>query len=385
MGSIFGQLFRITTFGESHGGAVGVVIDGCPPNIELDSSDIQGELDRRRPGQSKITSQRNEPDSCEILSGVFEGKTLGTPIAVVVRNQDARPEAYLASKDTYRPSHADFTYEAKYGIRNWQGGGRASARETVGRVAAGAVAVKVLESLFPDFELVAYVEQIHELRATVDINKVARRQVEANIVRCPNEQVAKKMISLIESTRTAGDSLGGVIGCVVRGIPPGLGEPVFDKLDADLAKAVLSLPATKGFEIGSGFSGATMRGSEHNDAFEVRDGQVRTVTNRSGGMQGGISNGEPIYLRVAFKPTATIARQQNTVTRNKEKTQLAARGRHDPCVLPRAVPMVEAMCALVLVDHALRQRAMNPAASQKSARSANRSARRKTSELKRKR
>jgi chorismate synthase len=362
MGSSFGQLFRITTFGESHGGGVGVVIDGCPPNIQLTETDIQRELDRRRPGQSKITTQRAESDRCEILSGVFEGKTLGTPIAILVRNEDARPEAYLAIKDTYRPSHADFTYEAKYGIRNWQGGGRASARETVGRVAAGAVAMKVLKSLFSDFDIVGYVEQIHELHAPVNIGKVRRSDVEANIVRCPNGSIAKKMISLIESTRAAGDSLGGIVGCVVRGVPPGLGEPVFDKLDADLAKAMLSLPATKGFEIGSGFSGAKMRGSEHNDAFEVRNGQVRTATNQSGGLQGGISNGEPIYFRVAFKPTATIARQQNTVTRSKKKTQLAARGRHDPCVLPRAVPMVEAMCALVLVDHALRQRATNLAA-----------------------
>ena len=359
MGSSFGRFFRITTFGESHGGGVGVVIDGCPPNIELGTADIQRELDRRRPGQSKITTQRSEPDRCEILSGVFDGKTLGTPIAILVRNKDARPEAYVALKDTYRPSHADFTYEAKYGIRNWQGGGRASARETIGRVAAGAVATKVLQALFPDFEVIAYVEQIHDLQASVDINRVTGPQVEANIVRCPNERMAKKMISLIESTRAAGDSLGGIIGCVARGLPPGLGEPVFDKLEADLAKAMLSLPATKGFEIGSGFTGARMRGSEHNDAFKVRDGRVRTATNRSGGIQGGISNGEPIYFRVAFKPTATIARQQNTVTRNKQNTQLAARGRHDPCVLPRAVPMVEAMCALVLADHALRQRATN--------------------------
>jgi chorismate synthase len=359
MGSSFGQLFRITTFGESHGGGVGVVIDGCPPNIELTTADIQRELDRRRPGQSKITTQRREQDRCEILSGVFEERTLGTPIAILVRNEDARPEAYADLKNTYRPSHADFTYEAKYGVRNWQGGGRASARETVGRVAAGAVARKVLNSLHPSLEIVGYVAQVHEITAEVDHNAVRTSEVEANIVRCPDRAAAEKMISLIENARDSGDSIGGVIGCVIRGVPPGLGEPVFDKLEADLAKAILSLPATKGFEIGSGFSATRMRGSEHNDSFEIRDSRVRTRTNHSGGVQGGISNGEAIYFRVAFKPTATIARPQSTVTRLKTETQLAAKGRHDPCVLPRAVPMVEAMSALVLVDHALRQHAMN--------------------------
>jgi chorismate synthase len=357
MGSSFGELFRITTFGESHGGAVGVVIDGCPPNLELASADIQRELDRRRPGQSKITTQRKEDDACEILSGVFEGRTLGTPIAILVRNKDARPEAYAGFKDSYRPSHADFTYEAKYGVRNWQGGGRASARETVGRVAAGAVATKLLQNLFPDFELVACVVQIHDIRADVDFDRIRPQDVESNIVRCPVKDTSQKMIALIEKTRSEGDSLGGTIGCVLRGIPAGLGEPVFDKLEADLAKAMLSLPATKGFEIGSGFSATRMRGSEHNDAFEVRRGRIRTQTNRSGGVQGGISNGETIYFRVAFKPTATIARQQSTVTTSKKATELRAAGRHDPCVLPRAVPMVEAMAALVLADHALRQRA----------------------------
>lgn len=358
MGSSFGQLFRITTFGESHGGGVGVVIDGCPPNIPLEQADIQRELDRRRPGQSRITTQRQEKDVCEILSGVFQGKTLGTPIAILVRNEDARPEAYADIKNTFRPSHADFTYEAKYGIRNWQGGGRASARETLGRVAAGAVAQQLLRMLYPDLEIVAYVAQVHELMARVDCEKVQRSDVEANIVRCPDPAAAKKMIALIERVREEGDSLGGVIECVIRGAPAGLGEPVFDKFDADLAKAMLSLPATKGFEIGSGFSGTRMRGSEHNDAFEIRNNRIATATNRSGGLQGGISNGESIYFRVAFKPTATIAREQNTVTRSKNKTKLAARGRHDPCVLPRAVPMVEAMCALVLADHVLRQRAV---------------------------
>lgn len=357
MGSSFGQLFRITTFGESHGGGVGVVIDGCPPNVSIDPAEIQRELDRRRPGQSKITTTRQEKDVCEILSGVFEGKTLGTPIALLVRNEDARPEAYAALKDTYRPSHADFTYEAKYGVRNWQGGGRASARETIGRVAAGAVARKLIQTLYPAFDIVAYVSQIQEIIARVDQAKVQRPDVDANIVRCPDPQAAEKMIALIEQVRGEGDSVGGTIECVARGVPAGLGEPVFDKLEADLAKAMLSLPATKGFEIGSGFAGTRVRGSEHNDAFEVRNNRVATATNRSGGIQGGISNGEPIYFRVAFKPTATIAREQKSVTRSKNEIKLAAGGRHDPCVLPRAVPMVEAMCALVLADHVLRQRA----------------------------
>jgi len=360
MGNSFGQLFRITTFGESHGGGIGVVIDGCPPKIDISEKEIQRELDRRRPGQSKITTQRKEEDRCEILSGLFEGKTLGTPIGILVRNKDARPQDYATIKEKFRPSHADFTYEAKYGIRNWQGGGRASARETIGRVAAAAIARKVLHTLYPKIDIVAYVAQIHELTAKIDKSKVKMSDVDANIVRCPDKAAARKMISLIEKTRSEGDSLGGVIECVVRNAPVGLGEPVFDKLEADLAKAMLSLPATKGFEIGSGFSATRMRGSEHNDPFEMRGGKVRTSTNYSGGIQGGISNGEEIYFRVAFKPTATIAREQKTVSASKEQTQLAARGRHDPCVLPRAVPMVEAMAALVFCDHALRQRAIGP-------------------------
>lgn len=358
MGNSFGQLFRVTTFGESHGGGIGVVIDGCPPRIDISPADIQRELDRRRPGQSKITTQRKEEDRCEILSGVFEGKTLGTPIAILVRNKDARPQDYVDLAKTFRPSHADFTYEAKYGIRNWQGGGRASARETIGRVAAGAIARKVMRTFFPKIEIISYVAQVHDIMAKIDKSNVKMKEVEANIVRCPDKVAAKKMISLIEKTRGQGDSLGGVLECVIRNAPPGLGEPVFDKLEADLAKAMLSLPATKGFEIGSGFSATRMRGSEHNDAFEMKGGRVRTSTNYSGGIQGGISNGEEIYFRVAFKPTATIAREQNTVTASREQTKLVARGRHDPCVLPRAVPMVEAMTSLVLCDHALRQRAI---------------------------
>jgi chorismate synthase len=359
MGNTFGQLFRVTTFGESHGGGIGVVIDGCPAKIDISVANIQRELDRRKPGQSKITTQRKEEDRCEILSGVFEGQTLGTPIAILVRNKDARPSDYVDLAKTFRPSHADFTYEAKYGIRNWQGGGRASARETVGRVAAAAIARKVLRRFCPKMDIVAYVSQIHELAAKIDKSKVTMKDVEANIVRCPDAVAARRMIALIEKTRTEGNSLGGVIDCVVRNAPPGLGEPVFDKLEADLAKAMLSLPATKGFEIGSGFSATRMRGSEHNDAFEIRGDRVRTSTNYSGGIQGGISNGEEIYFRIAFKPTATIAREQETVTTSRQKTKLAARGRHDPCVLPRAVPMVEAMAALVLCDHALRQRAIS--------------------------
>src|SRR6478609_8081544 len=358
MGNTFGQLFRVTTFGESHGGGIGVVVDGCPPRIAVSDADIQQELDRRRPGQSKITTQRKEPDRCEILSGVFEGRTLGTPIAVLVRNQDARPEAYEAMRETFRPSHADFTYQAKYGIRNWQGGGRASARETIGRVAGGVIARKVLTTLFPKIEVVAFVRQIHQIVSEINRSKVKIADVEASIVRCPDKAVAKNMIDLIEKTRADGDSLGGVIECVARNVPAGLGEPVFDKLEADLAKAMLSLPATKGFEIGSGLRATRMRGSQHNDPFEMRGGKIRTRTNNSGGVQGGISNGEDIYFRVAFKPPATIALQQQTVTTSKKQSELAARGRHDPCVLPRAVPIVEAMAALVFCDHALRHQAI---------------------------
>lgn len=359
MSSSFGQLFRITTWGESHGGGVGVVIDGCPPRLELSEEDIQRDLDRRRPGQSAIVTERSEPDRCRILSGVFEGCTLGTPISILVKNKDANPEAYSEMKTAFRPSHADFTYEAKYGVRNWQGGGRASARETVGRVAAGAVAKKLLGKLSAGrFEIVAYVAQVHEVVARIDRASVRADDVERNAVRCPDGAAAELMTALIQSVRAEGDSVGGVIECVIRGLEAGLGEPVFDKLEADLAKAMLSLPASKGFEIGSGFAATRMKGSEHNDPFEMQEGRVRTTTNNSGGVQGGISNGEEIYFRVAFKPTATIARDQKTVTASHEETTLAARGRHDPCVLPRAVPIVEAMAALVLCDHALRQRAI---------------------------
>ncbi|MFL6584394.1 MAG: chorismate synthase, partial [Chthoniobacterales bacterium] len=300
----------------------------------------------------------DEPDRAEILSGVFDGQTLGTPIAILVRNKDADPEAYKKIVNLFRPSHADFTYEAKYGIRNWQGGGRASARETIGRVAAGAVAKLVLRQLFPQFEIVAYVRQIHEVTAGIDPQSVTAAAVESNAVRCPDQDAAKLMVQSIERIRAQGDSIGGTIECVARGMAAGLGEPVFDKLEADLAKAMLSLPATKGFEIGSGFAATRMTGSTHNDRFEMRDGRVRTTTNHSGGVQGGITNGEDVVFRVAFKPTSTIAREQQTVTTGHEETTIAAGGRHDPCVLPRAVPMVEAMAALVLCDHALLQRAI---------------------------
>src|SRR5437773_8517080 len=358
MGNTFGQLFRVTTFGEWHVGSVSVVIDGSPPKIDISETEIQRELGRRRPCQSKITTQRKEEDRSEILSGIFGGKTLGTPIAILVRNKDARPEDYLEVARKFRPSHADFTYETKYGIRNWQGGGRASARETIGRVAAGAVAKKILSILHSEFEVVAYVVQIHEVIAKINRSAVKTKDVDRNVVRCPDSAAAKRMEALIERIHDEGDSVGGVIECVVRGIPPGLGEPVFDKLEADLAKAMLSLPATKGFEIGSGFGATRMRGSEHNDPFEMRAGKIRTATNNSGGVQGGISNGEEIYFRVGFKPTATIGRKQRTVTKSQQEATLAARGRHDPCVLPRAVPIVEAMAAIVLCDHALRQMAL---------------------------
>jgi chorismate synthase len=358
MGNSFGHLFRVTTYGESHGGGVGVIIDGCPPRIEISEAEIQVDLDRRKPGQSKITTPRKEEDRCEILSGVFEGKTLGTPISILVRNKDARSQDYSEMAEKFRPSHADATYQAKYGIRNWQGGGRASARETIGRVAAGAIAKKILHQ-YAGVEIVAYVNRIKDLEAAIDSNTVTLEQVESNIVRCPDPDMAEKMIDLIEHIRRDGNSIGGTIECVARNVPVGLGAPVFDKLEADLAKAVMSLPATKGFEIGSGFAGTLMTGREHNDEFYMEEDRIRTRTNRSGGIQGGISNGENILIRVGFKPTATIMQEQKTVSIDGEDTTLTGRGRHDPCVLPRAVPMVEAMVSLVLCDHLLRQKAIS--------------------------
>ena len=356
MGNSFGHLFRITTWGESHGGGVGVVVDGCPPRLALTEADIQPDLDRRRPGQSRIVTPRKESDTVQILSGTFEGRTTGTPISLWVKNEDARSEAYNEMATKFRPSHADYTYQAKYGFRNWQGGGRSSARETIGRVAAGAIAKKILRERF-GVEVLAYVKQVQRLAAVVNPETVKFKDVEANIVRCPDAAMAEKMIRLIERTRRAGDSVGGIIEGVARGVPAGWGEPVFDRLEADLGKGMLSLPASKAFEIGSGFGGILMTGREHNDAFRAKGGKVNTVTNRSGGVQGGISNGETIYFRVAFKPVATVMHEQDTVDVQLKNTTLKGRGRHDPCVLPRAVPMVEAMTALVLIDHAMRQQA----------------------------
>jgi len=360
MPNSFGKLFTITTWGESHGPAVGVVIDGCPPGLPLAAEEIQVELDRRRPGQSDIVTPRKEEDRVEILAGLFEGKTTGMPLSMLVRNTDQRPGAYDEMRDKFRPSHADFTYQAKYGIRDHRGGGRSSARETIGRVAAGAVAKKIL-ALAGGVETRAFVTQVHDIAVPSSALEQfpTLAEIDATAVRCPHPATAAAMIARIKAVRAEGDSVGGVIECRVRNLPPGLGEPVFDRLEADLAKAMLSLPATKGFEIGSGFAGTRLKGSEHNDAFEIRGGRVRTLTNRSGGVQGGISNGEELAFRIAFKPTATILQPQQTVDVHGNPTELAARGRHDPCVLPRAVPIVEAMTSIVLLDHWLRQNAQN--------------------------
>ena len=360
MSSTFGTVFRIHTYGESHGGGVGVIIDGCPPLIPISLAQIQHELDRRRPGQSEIVTPRKEADTAEILSGIQDGLTLGTPISIAVKNTDQRPGAYDEMAVKYRPSHADYTYDAKYGIRAASGGGRASARETIGRVAAAAIAKQVLDTFCPGIEILAWVKTIQHISAEIDPSTVTSETIESNIVRTGDPAIAEEMISHIKSIRSDGNSVGGIIECVIRGCPPGLGEPIFDKLEADLAKAMLSIPATKGFEIGSGFSGTLLTGKEHNDPFEMREGKVRTTTNQSGGVQGGISNGEHILFRVAFKPTATIISTQNTVTDSGENTTLQGKGRHDACVLPRAVPIVEAMATLVLTDHFLRQRALRP-------------------------
>ncbi len=360
MSSTFGQLFRIHTYGESHGGGVGVIIDGCPPKIPVELSQIQHELDRRRPGQSEIVTPRKESDTAAILSGIHEGQTLGTPISIFVKNTDQRPSAYSEMAESYRPSHADYTYDAKYGIRAPSGGGRASARETIGRVAAAAIARQVLDTFHPGIEILAYVSSIQDIHADVDPSTVSADTIESNIVRTGDPKAAGPMIDHIKKIRSEGNSVGGIIECVIRNCPPGLGEPIFDKLEAHLASAMLSIPATKGFEIGSGFSGTRLTGKEHNDPFEMRDGKIRTTTNHSGGIQGGISNGENIVFRIAFKPTATIISTQNTVTAAGNETQLQGKGRHDACVLPRAVPIVEAMATLVLTDHLLRQRAIAP-------------------------
>jgi len=358
-GNSFGQLFQITTAGESHGGGVGCIVDGCPPGLELSEKDIQAELDRRRPGQSHLTTPRMEKDTIQILSGVSAGKTLGTPIMLLALNEDARPADYSKLQDSYRPSHADFTYDAKYGSREHRGGGRSSARETLARVAAGAIAQKFLRERL-GIEFVSYVSQVGLIQTEIDRSQVTREKIDNSLVRCPDEKSSAQMIAEIEKARAEGDSLGGIITGVIRNVPAGLGEPVFDKLPADLGKAMLSINAVKGFEIGSGFSGVTLRGSEHNDSFYMDDsGRIRTRTNHAGGTLGGISNGEEIYFRVAFKPTATIAKTQQTVTKDGQAIEMSAAGRHDPCVLPRAVPIVDAMGALVIMDHYLRQRAQN--------------------------
>ncbi|WP_020678178.1 chorismate synthase [Geopsychrobacter electrodiphilus] len=360
MSSSLGTLLRISTFGESHCAGVGVVIDGVPPRMELKSADIQIQLDRRRPGQSKLSTDRDEADQVEILSGVENGLTLGSPIGLLVRNKDQRPQDYNSMVQIPRPSHADLTYRQKYGIHASSGGGRSSARETIGRVAAGAIAEKFLREQY-GIEIVAWVSSVGSIEAAaVDFSTVTRAQVDANDVRCPDQNVAERMSEQILATRADNDSIGGVLTCVCRNLPPGLGEPAFDRLEARLAHAMLSIPATKGFEIGSGFSGAAMRGSAHNDPYCFKNGRLGTLTNHSGGVQGGISNGENVFFRVAFKPPATIGQAQKTVDYKGQDAILEAKGRHDPCVVPRAVPIVEAMAALVIADLALIQKMRLP-------------------------
>lgn len=348
MGNTYGRKFRITTFGESHGKAIGVTIDGCPAGLEIDEAFIQSELDRRKPGQSKITTQRREGDKAEILSGVFEGKTTGTPIGIIIYNEDQKSKDYAHIAEKYRPSHADFTYQEKYGVRDYRGGGRSSARETAARVAAGAIAKMMLKKV--GLEINAYVSQVGKILLQKSYSQLDFSKTEENIVRCPDEKVAAAMIELIDNTRKNQDTIGGVVSCVIKGTPVGLGEPVFDKLHAELGKAMLSINAVKGFEYGSGFAGVEMAGSEHNDIFENQGGKIITHTNYSGGIQGGISNGQDIYFRVAFKPVATIMKDQESVDIHGEKATVSGKGRHDPCVVPRAVPIVEAMAALVIAD-----------------------------------
>jgi len=355
-GNSFGELFKITTCGESHGGAVAVILDGCPPGLDISETDIQRELDRRKPGQSSITTPRNERDAINILSGIFEGKTTGTPILLLAFNADMRPEDYSELKNVFRPSHADYTYLMKYGLRDFRGSGRASARETLARVAAGAIAKKYLKEHL-NIDIFSYVEQVGSIRCSVDYKNVTHADIEANIIRCPDQTVAADMISLIEAVKNEGDSIGGIIKGVIRNAPAGLGEPVFDKLSADLGKAMLSINAVKGFEIGSGFEGVSMRGSQHNDPFIMENDKLSFKSNHAGGTLGGISTGADIYFRVAFKPVSTISLAQQTVNVHHEAVTLEATGRHDPCVLPRAVPIVDAMSALVIMDHYLRHKA----------------------------
>ena len=356
MSNTYGKLFRITTFGESHGAAVGVIVDGCPAGLEVNLEEIQHALDRRRPGQSAITTPRKEEDKVTVLSGIFEGRTQGTPIAMVVNNKDQHSHDYSHIQHAFRPSHADYTYTAKYGTRDYRGGGRSSARETVARVAAGALAAKLLEKY--GVSVRSYVSQVGKIKLQKPYTELDLNQIDSNIVRCPDGSTAARMIGLIEDARDSLDTIGGVVSCVIQGVPAGLGEPVFDKLHAELGKAMLSINAVKGFEYGSGFEGVKMRGSEHNDQFYTdEEGNIRTRTNHSGGIQGGISNGQDIYFNVAFKPVATILQPQQTINDAGEDITLKGKGRHDPCVLPRAVPIVDAMAALVLADFLMRQQA----------------------------
>jgi len=353
-GSSFGQAFKIHTYGESHGKAIGVVIDGCPAGLVIDESFINQELQRRKPGQSKITTQRKEPDEAQLLSGIFEGKTTGTPIHLIIHNKDQKSKDYSHIKDSFRPSHADYTWQEKFGIRDYRGGGRSSARETAARVAAGAVAKLLLQTIGIDIH--AFVSQVGHLKVETSYQSLDFNQIEQNIVRCPDAEMAEKMIAFIDETRKKGDTIGGIIQCVIEGTPVGLGQPVFDKLQADLAKAMLSINAVKGFEYGSGFAAAAMNGLNHNDIFENREGKITTQTNYSGGIQGGISNGMDIYCKIAFKPVATVMRDQQSVDKAGNEVTVKGKGRHDPCVVPRAVPIVEAMAALVIADHYLRSR-----------------------------
>ncbi|GAB4040245.1 chorismate synthase [Spirosoma jeollabukense] len=355
MSSTYGILFKISTFGESHGTGIGVVIDGCPAGLPFDVDFIQHELDRRKPGQSRITTQRREADEFEVLSGVFDGKTQGTPIAILIRNTDQRSKDYGHIAEQFRPSHADYTYQTKYGSRDYRGGGRSSARETAARVAAGAIAKLLLAQ--QGVQIQAYVSQVGKLKLEKSYTELNLALAEENAVRCPDPETAEQMFQYIDETRKRGDSIGGIVDCVVTGVPVGWGEPVFDKLHAELGKAMLSINAVKGFEYGSGFAGAELYGSQHNDEFYTDEqGRVRTKTNQSGGIQGGISNGEDIYFRTAFKPVATIMQDQDSVDVNGQPVTVSGKGRHDPCVVPRAVPIIEAMAALVLADMYLRNK-----------------------------
>jgi len=352
MSNSFGKIFKITTYGESHGVGIGVIIDGCPAGVEIDEAFLQSEMQRRKPGQSKITTQRKEEDEVEILSGIFEGFTTGTPIALGIRNTNQKSQDYSHIKDSYRPSHADYTYHEKYGVRDYRGGGRSSARETAARVAAGAIAKMYLEQA--GIKVQAYVSQVGSLKLEKQYHDLDLSKAEENIVRCPDPEMAEKMIQHIDDTRKNRDTIGGIVSCVIQGTPVGLGEPVFDKLHAVLGQAMLSINAVKGFEYGSGFEGVKMYGSEHNDPFETKEGKVKTTTNHSGGIQGGISNGQDIYFNVAFKPIATIMNDQDSIDKDGNKVTVKGKGRHDPCVVPRAVPIVEAMTALTIADFMLR-------------------------------